>query len=137
MNALTQALYDRLSGDAILTAMLSVYRGAPAIFTIDPAPGDAVPPYIVTAGEVAARPFDTKTVLGRWLMRDVRCYAAADGSAYTVEAIAERARELLHRQPLDVEGFGVFLASCSGPRAADEPDVYGRIVTAEFTMMEV
>jgi len=45
-------------------------------------------------------------------------------------------RALLHRQPLDVEGFGVFLAECTGPIVADEPDAYGRIVTVRFIMME-
>lgn len=136
MNLVTQALYSRLVGDATLTALLSVYNGQPAIFTTDPAPDNAELPYIVTAGNISDAPFDTKTVLGRDIRRDVRCYAAADGSAGTVEAMAERARELLHRQPLDVEGFGVFLAECTGPIAADEPDAYGRIVTVRFIMME-
>jgi len=136
MNLVTQALYERLAGDATLTALLATYRGEPAIFTTDPAPGDAELPYIVSAGHVAVAPFDTKVDRGRQIWRDVRCYAAADGSAVTVEALAERVWALLHRQPLDVEGFGVFLAQCSGPIAADEPDAYGRIVTVRIIMME-
>ena len=136
MNALTQALYSRLAGDGALVALVNTYRGQPAIFTTDPAPGDAELPYIVSAGNFSDAPFDTKTVLGRDIRRDVRCYAAADGSAVTVEAMAERARELLHRQPLAVDGFGVFLAECTGPIAADEPDAYGRIVTVRLIMME-
>lgn len=136
MNLVTQALYERLAGDATLVGLLSTYRGEPAIFTTDPAPGDAELPYIVSAGHVAVVPFDTKVDRGRQIWRDVRCYAAADGSAVTVEALAERVWALLHRQPLDVEGFGVFLAQCSGPIAADEPDAYGRIVTVRIIMME-
>lgn len=137
MNALTQAIYDRLVGDPTLEGLLASYGGEPAIFTVDPAPGDAGLPYIVTAGEVVDAPFDTKTTRGRTLWRDVRCYAAADGSAVTVEDIAERVRDLLHRIPLDVDGFGVFIAECSGPIVADEQEAYGRIVTVKMTMQEV
>lgn len=141
MGPLTVAIHDRLAGDATLTALLATYTDSlgniePAIFTTDPPPGDATLPYIVSAGEITAAPFDTKTVLGRQLWRDVRCYAAPDGSAVVVEEIAERVRTLLHRAPLTVSGFGVFLAECSGPVVADEPDAYGRIVTLKLAMME-
>ncbi len=136
MNAITVALYRRLTGDADLTGLLATYRGLPAVFTTDPAPGDAELPYIVSAGSVSDAPFDTKTTRGRDVRRDVRCYAPADGSAVVVEAIAERVRALLHRRPLDVDGFGMFVAECSGPVAADEPDAYGRVVTVHMTMME-
>lgn len=136
MMDLTKALYDCLTGDAALVALVSTYRGAPAIFTTDPAPGDAELPYIVTAGQVSAAPADTKTGCGRQVWRDVRCYAPADGSAITVEAVAERVRALLHRVPLAVTGHRVVVAECSGPIAADEPDAYGRIVTVRIIMME-
>ena len=136
MSMVTEALYRCLVGDAGLTGLLSSYRGAPAVFTTDPAPGDAELPYIVSAGHVSDVPFDSKTTRGRDLRRDIRCYAPANGSAAAVEAIAERVRALLHRRPLDVEGFGVFLTECSGPVAADEPEAYGRIVTVRLVMME-
>lgn len=136
MSAVTQAIYDRLAGDATLEGLIATYNDQPAIFTVDPAPGDAELPYIVTAGEFAAAAFDTKNSEGRQLWRDVRCYAAADGSAVTVETIAERVRELLHRDPLAVAGFGAFVAECSGPIVADEQDAYGRIVTVRMIMTE-
>ena len=53
MSAISQAFYDVLSADDSLAALLATYGGSPAVFTMDPAPGDAVKPYIVTAGEVA------------------------------------------------------------------------------------
>lgn len=133
---LTAALYDLLTGDATLAAMLATYNGSPAIFTTDPAPGDAEKPYIVSAGHVVDLPFDTKTSLGREVQRDVRCYAEADGSAVVVEAIAERVRALLHRQALSVSGFRWILSSVTGPAVADERDVYGRIVTLTCKLME-
>jgi hypothetical protein len=133
---LTAALYDHLSGDATLVALLAAYKGSPAIFTTDPAPGDAAKPYVVSAGEITHLPFDTKTGQGREVMRDVRCYAEADGSAVVVEAIAERVRALLHRQALSVSGFRWLLSSVTGPVVADERDVYGRIVTVMCKLME-
>lgn len=133
---LTAALYDLLTGDATLVAMLAEYNGSPAVFTTDPAPGDAEKPYIVSAGHVVDLPFDTKTSLGREVQRDVRCYAEADGSAVVVEAIAERVRALLHRQALSVSGFRWILSGVTGPTVADERDVYGRIVTLTCKLME-
>jgi len=55
----------------------------------------------------------------------------------TVEAIAERVRALLHRQPLTIPGFAGLMAECSGPIGADEPDAYGRIVTVRMTVEEL
>jgi len=135
---ITRALYARLAGDATLTAQLATYEGRPAIFMMDPAPGDAVLPYIVAAGAIAQTPWDTKTTRGREITRDVRCYAPAGGSVVTVEAIAERVRTLLHRQPLTtVAGFVWVLADCSGPVVADEQNAYGRILTIRWLMEEV
>jgi len=137
MSVLTAAVYDRLIGDATLAGMLATYRGGPAVFTTDPAPGDASLPYIVTAGEVAQSPVDTKVDRGRRAFRDVRCYTAADGSAMLVESMAERVRTLFHRYELTVTGFGVIVANCVGPISADEQDAYGRILTVEFLLTEV
>ena len=97
MSILSSAIYDHLAADHELVAMLVKYKGLPGIFTISPVPGDAKAPYVVSAGEVVQLPFDTKTSRGRDLIRDVRAYAPAHGSAVEVEAIIERCRRLLHR----------------------------------------
>lgn len=138
MEVLTQAFFDLFTSDGVLTAMLATYGeyGGPAFFTTDPPPGNATLPYIVSAGEVVDTPFDTKTGEGRRLWRDIRCYAAASGGSGPVEAIADRVRYLLHRTPFEVEGFRVEIVECSGPVAADEPEAYGRIVTAKMTLFE-
>jgi hypothetical protein len=133
---LTAALYDRLTGDATLTAMLATFGGEPAVFTTDPAPEKAELPYIVSAGSVSDSPMDTKTTRGRQVWRDVRCYAPAIGSAVVIEAIAERVRELLHRHQLAVSGMETWIAEVTGPIVADEEDAYGRILTVRLVMME-
>jgi hypothetical protein len=137
MGEITEAIYRTLAGDATLAGLVTSYGGLPAVFTADPVPGDAVLPYVVTAGEVSQSPFDTKTTRGRALLRDVRCYAAAGGSAMTVEAIAERVRALLHRRSMAIDGFVWVLAECIGPIVADEQDAYGRIITLRLTIEEM
>jgi hypothetical protein len=132
----TQALYNKLANDATLIALLAEYNGAPAIFTTDPAPDDAVLPYIVAAGNVAAAPFDAKDCLGQTVTRDVRCYAAANGSAAAVETIAELVRALLHRQEFTIVGYNWIMSAATGPISADERFVYGRIVTVSVTAQE-
>lgn len=137
MSILTAAIYNKLVGDPILAGMLADYQSAPAIFTIDPAPGDAQLPYIVTAGEPSQSPWDTKTTRGRSLTRDVRCYADADGSVVLIEAIAERVRVLLHRQALTIAGYQWVISNCDGPIVADESGAYGRIISLGLTAQEV
>ena len=134
---ITEAIHERLAGDAILSAMLNTYRGEPAVFTVDPAPGDAALPYIITAGAVSQGARDTKTTLGREIVRDVRCYTAASGSSVVVEEMAERVRQLLHREPLVIANFVWILAECSGPIQADEQDAYGRIVSVRLLVEEI
>ncbi|ADU50169.1 hypothetical protein Tmar_0044 [Thermaerobacter marianensis DSM 12885] len=140
MAALTQALYDRLAGDTELRTMLGTYKGQPAIFTAPP-PGDAgeaAYPMIVTLGAVSDTPDDTKTSRGREVQRDITCYTLADGSMSQVEAIAERVRQLLHRQPLAVDGYHVWLAEVNGPILAETDDtVYGLTLTVRLRMEEV
>jgi hypothetical protein len=137
MSILTAAIFNKLAGDASLIVMLGEYKGAPCIFTTDPVPGDAPLAYIVTAGEVTQSPWDTKTTRGRSLIRDVRCYTEADGSAVLIEAIAERVRSLLHRQALVIGGFQWIISSCDGPIVADESGAYGRILSLSLTAQEV
>lgn len=133
---LTKPLYDKLAADGTLTALLSTYNSLPAIFTMDPVPLQADLPYIITAGHVSDIPFDTKTQNGRQVVRDIRCYAPISGSVVTVEAIAERVRALLHRQPLTIDGTNWIISDCSGPTVADEEDAYGRIVTLNVITLE-
>lgn len=138
MGAITQAFYDRLANDGGLTALLATYESEPAIFTNDPAPPDAELPFVVTTGEFAVSPFDTKTRQGRTVFRDIRCYAAETGSTAAIEDIAERVRALFHRYPLPVVGYGTLLCDVSGPTMApdDDEQVTGRIVSVRLVIQE-
>lgn len=138
MSATSAAFYTRLANDSTLTDLLSVYNGSPAIFTTVPVPADAELPYLVTEAEVSTTPFDTKTTLGREVLKDIRCYVAKSGSAVLVETIAERVRFLFHQYALPLTGFdNAMLCLAQGLSVApEEDDVYGRIVTVRFIAME-
>lgn len=137
MTAISSAIYHRLAGDATLSGMLATYAGAAAVFTVDPVPDDARMPYVVIPPALATAPRDTKTTRGREVIHAIRCYTPATGSTKAVDAIAERVRALLHRQPLTVAGFGVYIADATGPSTGpEEKDAYGRIVTIRLTMQE-
>jgi len=134
MSILTSSLYDKLAGDVTLVGLLADYHGSPGLFTMDPAPGDADLPYIVTAGEVTQTPFDTKTTIGRTITRDIRVYDRDDGNPVTIETIAERVRLLLHRQLLEPSGWTYVMSSVTGPIVADELDSYGRVLTLTIVL---
>jgi hypothetical protein len=138
MSAITEALYNCLANDYTLTAMLALSAtGAPAIYTPDLAPIDGPMPYIVSAGEGVSSPFDTKTTRGWRVWRDIRCFAPKDGSVVLVEQIAERVRWLLHRKPLTITGYDVWVADVTGPTPTGEDDAYGRVLTLRMIMQEV
>jgi hypothetical protein len=136
MSILTAAIYQKLASDVTLTDMLATFGDEPAVFTTDPVPGSAELPYVVSTGEVSQSPFDTKQTRGRSLIRDVRCYAAADGSAVLIEAIAERVRALLHRQALTINGYSWMLSDVTGPIVADDDEVYGRIISVNIVVQQ-
>ena len=130
MNALTVAIRNRMTGDTTLTAMLSTYRGGPAVFTIDPIPGDVNLPCIVASGAVADVPFDTFGAIGREVTCDIRCYAANDGSRVVLSDIVERVRVLFHRVQLPVTGYQNVMTTVQRlHHDLDDAIAYGAAVT--------
>jgi len=140
---ITQGIYDKLAGDSVLTGLLATYGSdsppAPAIFTSFPVPPDAVRPFIFTEGEVAAGGFDELAGdLGLDVIRDVAAYANNTGSALAIEAIAQRIRTVLHRQPLTIpNGSHVMTICVSGPVVAPTDDtLVGRLLSFRIVAME-
>lgn len=137
MAALTKAIYDALVNDATLIAMLSTYKGQPAVFTSDPRPSDSSLPCVVTSGFVINSPNDTKTDLGRVIWRDVRCYDNPRGSDAIVENIAERIRAIFHRQIITISGYNNIISEVEGPIVMNEDNAQGRILTIKLTIKEM
>jgi len=132
MSVFTQAIYNKLVEDPILVSMVNLYNNQPAIFTIEPVPGDAELPYIVVSGPVSDVPFDTKTTIGREMLVDIRCYTKNQGSKVLVENMAERVRELFHRQYIPVSGYQNIITECRGPIFIPEDVALGMVVTVRF-----
>lgn len=139
----TQAIYDKLTGDATLVALLAQYPSGspqnPAVFTSWPVPPDATRPYIYTRGSVADIHFDEiNTNLGRDVTRDVTVIADNTGSDSAVETIAERIRVVLHRQPLTIpDGTHIMTQCIGGPAvAATDDSLTGRQLTFRIVAMQ-
>jgi len=140
---MTQAIYDKLSQDATLVALLATYPVGspqnPAIFTAWPIPPDAARPYVYSRGSVSDTHFDEiNTNLGRDIIRDVTCIADNTGSDAAIETIAERIRTILHRQPLTVPSGTHVMSQCiGGPSVAETDDsLTGRQLSIRIVTME-
>jgi hypothetical protein len=143
MMDITQAVYDKLSQDATLVALLASYPTGspqnPAIFTGWPIPPDATRPYVFSRGAVADVHFDEiNTNLGRDTIRDITAIADNTGSDSAIEAIAERIRAVMHRQPLTVPGGTHVMSQCiAGPFVAETDDsLTGRQLSIRIVTME-
>jgi len=134
---LTQALFNKLTGDATLVSLLSSYPTSgspqfPAVFTAWPVPPDAARPYVYTRGSVADVAWDelapnpakggTAPHLGRDISRDVFVIGDNHGSETEVETIAERIRALLHRGTLAISDGSHVMSQCAGPVTAETDD---------------
>ena len=141
---ITQAVYDKLSQDATLVALLATYPTGspqnPAIFTAWPVPPDAARPYVYSRGSVSDTHFDgiNTTTLGRDIIRDVTCIADNTGSDAAIETIAERIRTILHRQLLTVPNGKHVMSQCiGGPSVAETDDTLtGRHLSIRIVTME-
>jgi hypothetical protein len=140
VTALQNAMHERLSTDAVIASGVTPYRSKPAVFSELPVQGwtdpDAV--YIVISPPVNDDPRDSKnTTRAREVMHDVSVYGPQTGDSSLVDTLAERVRDLLHREPLTVSGYGTLIASCTGPIIAPTDDlIYGRIVMVRHMVIK-
>lgn len=136
MQALDDALWDRLANDVVLAGLIGTYREGPAIFTEVPLP-EGVPQRYVTVlppDVDVPGPMDTKTTWGRQVERFIGCYQEANGDSGPVDAMAERVRALLHRQPFTVPGIRNQIVSVGNVgRAPTDNTVYGRLMVLTVT----
>ena len=140
MSVFTQAFYDRMSGDATLTALLGTYGGAPSVLTKRPLPQNftvgANGPYVLTTGSASGGggPADVKNSSGREIVRDILAFTSLDASPALVDSIADRIFVLFHRVKVSVTGYTIIVAEALGPIEVDEDDVLGRVVSVRWTL---
>ena len=134
MRRVQQAVHAAIVDEPAITSLLGVFELKPAVFTQSPIPGVATGPYIVIGDSVADTAFDTKTSVGRTTLTDIAIYDVESGNPTAVQDVAELVRDLFHRSPVTVEGYGAFLADATGPIEAPTADqIYGRIVSVTLT----
>jgi len=143
MRALTRALYERLVGDADVTAAIQLYKSGPAVFAGRLVPADisltgGAKPYLHIRVATSEVPFDTLTREGRDVSVDIAAYAADTGSEGAMDDLAERVRDLLHHQHLPVDGWHTVLVTATGPQdAPEEPGFTGRIVSVRVLLQRL
>lgn len=137
MTSVQDGIYQRLAGVTEITSQINSYRGSPAIFTRSRVPGDAVQRYIVIDDAIGDEPYDTKTTLGREVLHDIFVYDFESGDPSVCQNVAELVRDVLHRQHINVSGYGPIIAVVNGPIVSPSDDrVYGRVVTARFNLIK-
>lgn len=140
VSAINKGIYERMANDATLTAMISTYKGSPAIFTIPTIPTDATFPLITANEDFSVLPFDTKNLQGREVTRFVRVFAEASGSRVLMDDISERVRSLFHRQHLQVQiaGYQIILINVTGPEfLATDERLYGVEMEVRFVLQNL
>lgn len=138
----TATIYNRLTGDTTLTALLATYGSGPAIFN-ERAP-DAfefkagTKPCLIIAAPSSDIALETFTESGRLIQQDVRGYAFDTGSSAALDTIMRRVRTLFHNQPgaLSVTGGKAVVSRVTGPVGSptSEASVIGRRVTVRLEL---
>lgn len=137
--SLSTTIHARLAADPTLVALLSTYRGQPAVVVgdEDTLPEDIICPFVIIAGPTYVEPDDAKNADGRETEITIRVYTDATGSTVAVEAIAERVRALLHRLPHGLAD-GAWMARVSGPVVAPtDSTLYGRELVVRVSTLTI
>lgn len=136
MRAIQDALFEKLGNTPNIANRLALYQQVPAIFT-STVPDSVTGTYLVIRDPFSNEAYDTKTSRGRAVLVDIGIFGVDDGDVIDVQDVAEEVRELLHRCPLVIDGYGTLIAQASGPiLAPTEDQVYGRIVQVRLVVIK-
>ena len=138
MRHLVRGIYNRLSSDAHLRNMLGTFDDLPSVFTAAPIPEMATYPFVWINASVSDIDAPVKNGTGRIVVSSIGVYSHANGDIDAVEEPAEYIRGVLSsvekKGDTLVRGWRVTGSVPSGPVANDLDDLYGRVVSIEFTM---
>lgn len=127
-----------LLADAGITALLSTWNSAAAVFTRRPTPSDATRPLIVVSEDIAVTDADGLRSDRPIVIRDILVYGDQPNHYRDVETLGYLIRDLFHRQKGSVfsSTYDIIDIRATGPRAAPTSDeeVVGRIVSLTFMM---
>lgn len=116
MSVLTKGVFDALSANATLVALLGVHSSThPCIFHRPDVPVDAPRPYVHIQFPVTQTPDDTKTRTGLETLVDILAVCDVSGTFTLIDQINAEIRRSLHRVKFTLDSGHVVLAAVSGP----------------------
>jgi hypothetical protein len=115
--------------------LIGKFAGLPKVFTQYQLPQGVTDPYVVINPSPSNVPNDTKLSVGLVIQKDIAAYTSANGDTSKVDEIIGRIWGMLHRQPLDVEGWENIIVNSSGPIVAPtDKTLYGRLVSVSMNL---
>ena len=120
--------------DESIAPQLSIYAGAPAVFTRRPVPADVVYPFGLINPTAALSDQDWYTQELPIVVRDIAVYGKQEGDQYrVVESLGFAIRQLFHRRKwaVTVPGYDVIRISALGPvsGATEDQQIIARVVS--------
>jgi len=135
LSALWQRLSNGQSG-----GLVSLYRGAPAVYKSDPVPGDTARPFLVVQGPHTQQPFDSKNTLGTDSRYTVDAVTDPDGRISTLDALVDAIKRDLHRKPVSWGGAhpsqGMIAEIVAVSTVPTDGTLYSRQVTVRLVSQE-
>lgn len=127
-----------LLADAGITALLSTWQTAAAVFTRRPTPTAVVRPLIVVSEDISITDADALRSDRPIVIRDILIYGDQPDHFRDIETLGYLVRDLFHRNKGSVISttYDIIDIRASGPRAAPTSDaeVVGRMVSLTFIM---
>ena len=131
------AIRTAILADASITALISTYLGAPAVFTRRPVPTGTTYPLITIGEDVSVTDVDALVSVRPVMIRDVFVYGNKPTQQRDVDEVAYLLRELFHRKKdsLTNADYDIIQVQVYGPRAAPTSDdeIIGRLVSLTIT----
>lgn len=132
-----KGLYDYLVADSGVTSRVTTYKGAPAVFTIDPAPPDAGTKMIVLTQVGGDRENSCRAHRGSGLRIDVRCWDDKSQSDKAVRELAFYLWEFLNWSKFPAVGYDVCSCFADTPQGIKDPDGFpGYVVPCRILVRE-
>lgn len=136
MYSVKAAIIAALKADAVLRALTAPHvsgSGSAGVYGAIPVPPTATLPYVAVPGTISDVPVDTFDAEYRSLIIDIHVYAdrpdVGGGSTEVADAITERVRAILHRNPIPVPGANPLVFAVEGIRPSDDIEAFGRILS--------
>jgi hypothetical protein len=133
---LKAALFTILKNTSAVTALLSTYSGAAAIFTCREIPPKCTYPAIILH-QPGGSPFDTREFTGGDITIDVSVFDDKTDSDKAVSELAYKVWNALNRCKPVISGYAVHGVVATPPREVNDSDSFpGYIISVKCTILK-